>query len=133
MFTFDTRELKEAIKGMKVFSFALPQIAAEEINKQVHEYAASGRNPDGSKWKNLSDKYAARKQKLVGNKLANKLLSGNFLLSVKNRGGVIAPDDAHIPQGQGLEKLRISFQVAQPTSDNIERLAVQLWNKKVLP
>ncbi len=110
---------------------AIPKIAGEEIVKQINEYADSGRNPDQSAWKPLTKEYAARKQQLVGNRKPNKLLTGELRKSiqVRNRNMLVAPDEKHTPQAQGLEKKRISFEVAEPTSDNIERLLMQWWDK----
>ncbi len=129
-FQFDTRELRQTIRRIEGMRIALPKIAGEEIVKQINEYADSGRNPDGSKWQKLSPEYAKRKQVLVGNQKANKLLTGGLRksITVQARNLLIAPDESHIPQAQGLEKLRKSFDVAQPTSDNIERLFVNWWN-----
>lgn len=128
---FDTREIRQTTRRINGFRTAMPKIAGEEIVKQINEYADSGRNPNQSKWKPLSKEYGNRKQALVGNKKPNKMLTGGLRKSiqVRNRNMLVAPDESHTPQAQGLEKKRISFEVAQPTSDNIERLFVNWWNK----
>lgn len=128
MIAFDTRGIERTIRGIKRFRLSVPNIVGDELVAQVVEFAASSRNPDGSTWSPLQKKYAALKQAKYGNQLPNKCASGAFLASVKNRGMIIGPDAAHMAQGRGLEKKRVSFQVSPITVGNIERLLLNAWN-----
>ena len=125
---FETRHIEMRIRGLKRFREELPDVVAGELVRQVREYAASGVTPSGQAWPQLTEPYAIRKMKLVGNRLPNKKVTGAFLASVKNRNGIIAPDAAHLPQGMGLEKKRVSFEASPVTAQNIERLILKKFN-----
>ena len=125
---FDTRHIEQRIRGLRRLREALPIIAAQELRNQVIEFAASGRAPNGSQWLPLTPEYAKRKMKLVGNKNPNKRLTGAFLGSVNYIGGVVKPDAAHLAQGMGLEKKRVSFEASPATAQNIERLILKKYN-----
>lgn len=116
------------IRGLKKLRGDLPDIASRELVRQVREYAESGVTPNGAAWPQLTEPYAKRKMKLVGNRLPNKKVTGAFLASVKNRNGTIAPDAAHLPQGMGLEKKRVSFEASAVTAQNIERIIAQKFS-----
>lgn len=128
MFKLDTREIAKQARGLRNLIEDIPQIVGDELVKQVNEFADSGRNPDGTSWPALMEPYATIKQKKFGNRLPNKKATGAFRRSVKARGGVIAPDEEHIPQGMGLEKKRKSFEASPVTAQNIERILVNRYN-----
>jgi len=125
---FDTRQIEQRIRGLRRLREALPIIAAQELRNQVIEFAASGRAPNGSAWLPLTPEYAKRKMKLVGNQKANKRLTGGLLGSVNYIGGIVKPDAAHLPQAQGLEKKRVSFEASPVTAQNIERLIARKFS-----
>lgn len=133
MLSFDTREIARFARGLERLRADMPVIAANEMRKQIVEFAASGRNPDGSAWSPLQKRYAARKQKLVGNSLPNKRLTGGLLQSVgftavNGTKVVIAPDTAHMAQAQGLEKKRVSFEASPISAQNVERTLLDKFN-----
>ena len=124
-FTFDTRELWQTMRRIDGFKIEIPQIAGRQIVKQINDLAAISVAPNGNQWVRLSPAYA----KKVKRTNATKKVTGAFLASVKNRGMFIAPDEAHVAQGMGLEKLRVSFDVSPSTSEAILDEMLQWWNK----
>lgn len=129
MISFDTRGIERTIRGIQRFRESMPNIAGDELVAQVRDFAASGRNPDGSAWSPLQKRYAALKQRRYGNSLPNKRATGGLLNSIRNRGMIIAPDAAHLKQAQGLEKKRRSFEPSPLIARNIEAIFLREWNK----
>lgn len=119
-FSFDTRNLERTTRGLERFIAGVPEIAASEIIRQIREFAAGGKAPDGSNWKPYTPPYANR----IHSPLTpvTKKRTGAFLASIKNRNMIIAPDAAHLKIAQGLERKRASFEVSPITPDNVLRL-----------
>ncbi len=125
MLTFDTREIEAFIRSLERFEEEVPDIAAGELIRQIREFAESGVNPDGSKWPALTAVYKKWKLAHGGQPVANKRLTGAFLASVKMRDFFISVDSAHAKIAEGLEKKRISFDVAPMSAGNVERLLLK--------
>ncbi len=128
MLKLDVSGIQRALRKVERFRLSMPEIVGDEVARQVVEFAGSSNAPDGSQWKPLTPAYAKRKQKRGFPPVANKRVTGGFLLSVKNRQGVVGPDERHTPQAQGLEKKRVSFEASPITAGNVERLLLKEWN-----
>jgi hypothetical protein len=123
MFSFsgEFSEIERAMRKLERFRDSTEEIAGREVVQQIREFAASGRAPDGSTWAPLTSAYRKAKMRAGFGGKANKKRTGEFLASIKLRNGIIAPDEQHMGQAQGLESKRVSFETSPITAGNVER------------
>ncbi len=128
MLTFNTTAITSAALRLERFRASMQTTAANRIREQVVDYAALSKAPDGSQWSPLTPAYKKRKAKMGQPPIANKRVTGKYLASVVNRNGVVAPSAELTPQGMGLEKKRVSFDVAPNTVTIIEAALLKSFN-----
>lgn len=133
-FVFETRELERFGRELGRFADEIPALGSEEIVRQVREFAALSKAPDGSQWITLTEAYRRRKIALGQPGIPNKRLTGQFLMGIKARridalNFVISPADRDAGKAAGLERLRISFQVAPVSANIVEAILLKRYNE----
>ena len=125
---FDVTGIERMARKIARFKEDVPKIAAKEVKAQITEFAAEGRNPDGTSFKPYTKPYAkVRIRKGLQTSPVNLRVTGGFLDQIKDRDGIVGPDEAHAKIAEGLARKRTSFEVSPLTPPNIERLLKQAW------
>ncbi len=128
MLKFNLSGITKAALGLERFRRSMVTTASNAVREQIVGYAALSKAPNGSQWPALTPAYKRRKEKLGLGGVANKRGKNNSIATIINRNGVVAPASDKQKQWEGLEKKRVSFEVAPNTATIVETLLLKSFN-----